>query len=41
MLYPTQYDVGVDNNNYFPVSWKEIKTIINNQILDYEKNHSN
>jgi len=41
ILYPTQYDVGVDNNNYFPVSWKEVKTIINNQILDYEKNHPN
>ena len=41
MLYPTQYDVGVDNNNYFPVSWEEIKTIINNQILNYEENHSN
>jgi len=41
ILYPTQYDVGVDNNNYFPVSWEEVKTIINNQILDYEKNRPN
>lgn len=23
-----QYDVGVDNNNYKPVSWKEVKAII-------------
>lgn len=26
----TQYDVGVDNNNYTPVSWLQIKNIINN-----------
>jgi calcineurin-like phosphoesterase family protein len=23
-----QYDVGVDNNNYYPVSWEEIKKIM-------------
>ena len=23
-LFKTQYDVGVDNNNYYPVSWEEI-----------------
>ena len=28
-LFPTQYDVGVDNNNYEPVSWEEIKEIMN------------
>lgn len=28
-LLSTQYDVGVDNNNYEPVSWEEIKTIMN------------
>lgn len=33
MLYPTQYDVGVDNNNYKPVSWKEVKDKIQQQIL--------
>lgn len=27
-LFPTQYDVGVDNNNYAPVSWEEVKQII-------------
>ena len=27
-LFPTQYDVGVDNNNYEPVSWEEIKNIM-------------
>jgi len=31
-LFPTQYDVGVDNNNYKPVSFAEVKTIIENQI---------
>ena len=31
-LYPTQYDVGVDNNNYRPICWDEVKEIINNQI---------
>ena len=35
--YPTQYDVGVDNNNYTPVSWEQIKDIINKQIC-YERN---
>lgn len=31
-LYPTQYDVGVDNNNYFPISWEELDNKINSQI---------
>jgi len=30
-LFPSQYDVGVDNNNYRPVSWNEIKLIIEEQ----------
>lgn len=30
--YPTQYDVGVDNNNYTPVSWEKIDEKIKNQI---------
>lgn len=34
-LLPTQYDVGVDNNNYTPVSWETIQQIITKQI----KNH--
>lgn len=29
---PMRYDVGVDNNNFFPISWKELKMIISNQI---------
>lgn len=31
-LFPYQYDVGVDNNDYKPVSWQQIKEIINKQI---------
>ena len=31
-FFKTQYDVGVDNNNYTPVSFKEIKEKIQNQI---------
>ena len=30
--FPGQYDVGVDNNNYYPISWKQILNIINYQI---------
>ena len=32
MLYPTQYDVGVDNNNFTPVSYKEVRAIILKQV---------
>lgn len=28
MLFPLQYDVGVDNNDYRPVSFEEVKRII-------------
>ena len=31
-LYPTQYDVGVDMNNYAPVSWEEVKKRIEFQV---------
>lgn len=31
-LFPYQYDVGVDNNNYRPISWNEVKEKIENQI---------
>lgn len=33
MLFPTQYDVGVDNNNYEPVSWAEVNDKIGKQLL--------
>jgi calcineurin-like phosphoesterase family protein len=39
--FPTQYDVGVDNNNYAPVSWYEVDTIIKKQIADAEDNDTN
>lgn len=29
--FPTQYDVGVDNNNYYPVSFENVKEIIKDQ----------
>ena len=32
MLMPIQYDVGVDINNYRPVSFEQVKKIIRNQI---------
>lgn len=31
MLFPTQYDVGVDNNDFTPVSFAQVKEIIDNQ----------
>ena len=31
MLFPRQYDVGVDNNNFRPVSFVEVKRIIMDQ----------
>ena len=39
-LMPTQYDVGVDNNNYRPISWKEVKEKIEKQIKDFEYNQN-
>ena len=34
MLFPYQYGVGVDNNNYTPVSWEQIKEIIHEQTTE-------
>lgn len=28
LRFPYQYDVGVDNNNFIPVSWEQVKEII-------------
>ena len=36
-LFPTQYDVGVDNNDFRPVSFAEIKQIITEQIAKREE----
>jgi len=35
VCFPGQYDVGVDNNNYTPISFDEVKKIINQQYNDY------
>ena len=33
MLFTTQYDVGVDNNQFHPISWNDVDTIIHNQMM--------
>ena len=33
-LFPYQYDVGVDNNDYFPVAWTQVKEIISRQVTE-------
>ena len=38
---PTQYDVGVDNNDYRPISFEEVKYIINQQIQDGKEKSTN
>lgn len=37
MLFPLQYDVGVDNNDFKPISFLHVKEIIENQIKSAEK----
>lgn len=32
VLLPTQYDVGVDNNNFTPISWIDVRDKIKQQI---------
>ena len=42
--FPTQYDVGVDNNNFTPISFDEVSKIITNQQLSlgmYDKDNEN
>ena len=34
MLLPSQYDVGVDNNNFYPVSYHQVKNIITQEITN-------
>lgn len=36
ILVPTQYDVGVDNNNYAPISYKEVKNKIEFQKTEFK-----
>ena len=33
ILFPTQYDVGVDNNSFTPISFGEVEQIITEQLL--------
>lgn len=40
-LFPTQYDVGVDNNNFTPISWKEVKQIFETNIAKALENNGN
>ena len=37
MLFPTQYDVGVDNNNFTPVSFEQVRRIIEKQVEQSKK----
>lgn len=36
VLQPTQYDVGVDNNNFTPISYRQIQEKIRNQISEQQ-----
>ena len=36
MLFPYQYDVGVDNNNFTPISWEDVIIRIKNNIEFYD-----
>lgn len=35
-LFPTQYDVGVDNNDYAPISYEEVKNKIEFQKTEFK-----
>lgn len=37
LRFPTQLEVGVDAFNFTPVSWKTVKDIIENQVINYYK----
>lgn len=37
LLFPTQYDVGVDDNDFIPVSFAQVKEIIEKQIGQSKK----
>jgi calcineurin-like phosphoesterase family protein len=36
MLFPTQYDVGVDFNEFAPISWNELNEKIKQQVENNE-----
>ena len=35
-LFPSQYDVGIDNNNYTPVSFEDVEKIIQERVKMYD-----
>ena len=37
MLKDFKYDVGVDNNNFTPISFEQVKRIINKQVASMNK----
>ncbi len=37
ILFPMQYDVGVDNNDFTPVSYEQVKSIIEKQVEKFNK----
>ena len=39
VLFPRQYDVGVDNNGYRPVSFEDVKRIIETQVANARKEY--
>lgn len=39
-LFPSQYDVGVDNNDFKPISWYEVDKIIQEKIKEYDSNNT-
>lgn len=41
VLFPTQYDVGVDNNDYAPISYREVKSKIEFQKTKFKHLISN
>lgn len=40
MLFPRQYDVGVDNNGFRPISYREVKAIIERQVKESQFSQS-
>ena len=38
-LYPTQYDVGVDNNGFRPVTYEQVRKIIIKQVEQISKSY--
>ena len=36
-LFPTQYDVGVDNNDFTPASFEQVQRIISKQVGQQEQ----